>query len=76
MPGVLTGGTPLQGLAHGGAISEESILSLRPEGNWDNKRLRTFHILNNRDFYMEVPSFNGTAGTGSGTAGGTTRYLY
>lgn len=30
-------------------------------------RVQTYHILNNRDFYVEVPSFDGTTGTGSGT---------
>lgn len=29
-------------------------------------RTQAFHIINNRDFYVEVASFNGTAGTGSG----------
>lgn len=35
-------------------------------GYQDCTRAQTYHILNNRDFYMEVPSFNGTAGTGTG----------
>lgn len=36
-------------------------------GDGSPTRLQTYHIINNRDFYMEVPAFNGTAGTGTGT---------
>jgi hypothetical protein len=33
-----------------------------------NVRVQTYHILNNRDFYMEAASFDGTSGTGVGTS--------
>ena len=35
-------------------------------GYQDCTRAQAFHIKNNRDFYNEVASFNGTAGVGSG----------
>lgn len=34
--------------------------------NCSTSNATLFQVLNNRDFYMEVPSFDGTAGTGSG----------
>jgi hypothetical protein len=44
-----------------------TITSVQVSGYNSNTRAQTFHLLNNRDFYMEVPNFTGASGTGSGT---------
>lgn len=45
-------------------VANISVLSGASGGN--STRMRTYHMLNNRDYYMEVPSFDGTVGTGTG----------
>jgi len=49
-----------------GAIPTISNVDIRG-GPTSDVRAQTFHLINNRDFFMEVSGFNGTTGTGSGS---------
>lgn len=46
--------------------SAPTLANINICGYSDCTRAQTYHILNNREFYNELPNFNGAAGVGSG----------
>lgn len=54
---VFKGGTPTIG---------DVVVSAASGATINTTRVTTYHVINNRDFYMEASSFDGTTGTGSG----------